>query len=53
MSEHTYTRSLGFNDSSVGKKSTCNAEELGWQDPMEKGEAIHSRTLAWRISWIV
>ena len=29
MSEHTHTRSLGFNDSSVGKKSTCNAGELG------------------------
>ena len=22
---------------------------LGWEDPLEKGKAIHSSTLAWRI----
>ena len=22
---------------------------LGWADPLEKGKAIHSRILAWRI----
>ena len=26
---------------------------LGWEDPLEKGKAIHSRILAWRISWTV
>ena len=26
---------------------------LGWEDPVEKGKAIHSSILAWRISWIV
>ena len=25
---------------------------LGWEDPLEEGIAIHSRTLAWRIPWI-
>ena len=26
---------------------------LGWEDPLEKGIAIHySRILAWRIPWI-
>jgi len=26
---------------------------LGWEDPLEKGEASHSSILAWRIPWIV
>jgi len=24
---------------------------LGWEDILEKGMAIHSRILAWRIPW--
>ena len=24
---------------------------LDWEDPLEKGIATHSRTLAWRIPW--
>ena len=24
---------------------------LGWEDPLEKGKAIHSSILAWRIPW--
>ena len=24
---------------------------LGWEDPLEKGTATHSRMLAWRIPW--
>ena len=27
-------------------------ESLGWKDPPEKGMAIHSNILAWRIPWI-
>ena len=26
---------------------------LGWDDPLEKGMAIHSSILAWRIPWPV
>ena len=26
---------------------------LGWEDPLEKGKATHSRNLAWRIPWTV
>ena len=26
---------------------------LGWDDPLEKGKATHSRILAWRILWTV
>ena len=24
---------------------------LGWEDPLEKGMATHSRILAWKIPW--
>ena len=26
-------------------------QALGWEDPLEKEMATHSRTLAWRIPW--
>ena len=26
-------------------------QSLGWEDPLEKGMAIHSSILAWTISW--
>ena len=26
---------------------------LGWEDPLEKGTAIHFSILAWRIPWTV
>ena len=26
-------------------------QPLGWEDPLEKGIATHSSTLAWRIPW--
>ena len=26
-------------------------QSLGWEDPLEKGMAIHSNILAWRIPW--
>ena len=28
-------------------------QSLGWEDPLEKGKATHSRILARRIPWIV
>ena len=40
-------------DGSDGKESACDAGDqgsiLGWEVPTEKGMAIHSTTLAWRI----
>ena len=40
----------GFPGSSAGKESARNAEtcipSLGWEDPLEKGRAIHSSVLA-------
>ena len=26
-------------------------QSLGWEDPLEKGMAVHSSVLAWRIPW--
>ena len=26
-------------------------QSLGWEDPLEKGTAMHSTILAWRITW--
>ena len=28
-------------------------QSLGWEDPLEKGKAAHSSTLAWRSPWTV
>ena len=28
-------------------------QSLGWEDPLEKGKATHSSSLAWRIPWAV
>ena len=48
---------LDFPCGSAGKESACNTGDLdlipGWQDPLEKGKAIHSSILAWRIPWTV
>ena len=39
----------GFSGGSAGKESACNAGDLGWEDPLEKGKATHFSILAWRI----
>ena len=45
---------MGFPAGSDGKESTCNAGDqfrfLGQENPLEKGMATHSSTLAQRIS---
>ena len=38
---------------SADKESAYSVGDLGWEDPLEKGEAIHSSILAWRIPWTV
>ena len=46
----TYIKILiGFPGGSVVKESTCNAGNLGQEDPLEEGMATHSSILAWRI----
>ena len=43
---------LSFPSGSDSKESACNAgPSLGWEDLLEKGMAIHSSILAWRIPW--
>ena len=53
--EATVMLELGFPCSSNGKESACEAGDqgliLGWEVPLEKGMAIHSSVLAWRIPW--
>ena len=39
----------GFPGGSDDKESTCNAGDLGSIPALEKGMAIHSSILAWRI----
>ena len=45
----------GFLGGSDGKNLPAVRESwvqsLGWEDPLEKGMATHSRILAWRIPW--
>ena len=44
---------MGFPCGSTGKESTCNAGDLGWEDPLEKGKVTHSSILAYRIPWTI
>ena len=49
---------MSFPGGSDGKESICNAGDLGWEDPLEKGMATYSSILAWRIpkgrgAWLV
>ena len=37
----------------LGKDSTSNVGDLGWEDTLEKGKATQSSILAWRIPWSV
>ena len=32
-------------------KQETRVGSLGWEDPLEKGEATHSSILSWRILW--
>ena len=38
---------------SDGKESACSAGDLGSEESLEKGMAIHSSILAWKIPWTV
>ena len=46
---------LGFPGDSDGKESACNVGDLGsipgLEKLLEKGMAVHSSILAWRIPW--
>ena len=40
---------LGFPFGSASKESSCNAGDLGWEDPLEKLKGTHSSIPAWRF----
>ena len=48
---------LGFSVAQLLKNPPAMQEtwvqSLGWEDPMEKGQATHSSILPWRIPWTV
>ena len=52
---HFHYRTAGFPGGSDSKESAHNAGDPdslpGLEDPLQKGMAIHSSILAWRISW--
>ena len=35
----------------LSTRQETQVQALGWEDPLEKEMAIHSRTIAWRIPW--
>ena len=37
---------------SLPTKQETLVRTLGWEDPLEKGMATHSSTLAWKIPWM-
>ena len=41
----------GFPGGSDNKESTCNAGDLGQEDPLEEEMATYSSILAWEIRW--
>ena len=51
--DQIYEDLWGFPSGSDGKETVCNAGDLGWEDPLEKGKAAHSCILVWRIPWTV
>ena len=55
MGLDTPVSNMDFPGGLDGKESACNAGDwvqfLGWEDPLEKGIAIHSSILAWGIPW--
>ena len=44
---------LGFLVAQLVKKLPAMQETWVWENPLEKGTAIHSSILAWRIPWTV
>ena len=55
--KEVFSRIISFPGGSNVKESACNAGNSGlildWKDPLAKGMANHSSTLAWRIPWPV
>ena len=50
-SPHAQASCIAQSGKHLRKMQETWAQLLGWEDPLEKGRAPHSRILAWRISW--
>ena len=42
--QYRNSTNTNFPGGTDGKESVCNAGDLGWEDPLEKGKATHSST---------
>ena len=42
---------MGFPGGSDSRESTCNAGDVGWEDPLEKEMVTNSSILSWRTPW--
>ena len=42
----------GSDNTASGTRQETQVQSLGWEDPLEKEMAPHSRTLAWKIPWM-
>ena len=42
----------GSDDKASGTSQETQVRSLGWEDPLEKEMATHSRILAWKIPWM-
>ena len=52
LSDKAHTRSvLVLPRRLSGKESTCNAADMGWEDPVEEEMATQCSILAWEIPW--
>ena len=49
--ENYHKCSPGGSDGNLPAVQETQVSSLGWEDPLEKGMAVHSIILAWRIPW--
>ena len=57
LNGHEFEQDMGVGDGVVqmvkhlSTMRETRVRSLGWEDPLEKEMAIHSRTIAWKIPW--
>ena len=48
---HAWTSLVAQTVKRLSTMQETRVRSLGWEDPLEKEMAIHSRTIAWKIPW--
>ena len=48
---HAWTSLVAQMVKRLSTMQETRVRSLGWEDPLEKEMAIHSRTIAWKIPW--